>query len=211
MIDLDTEVVLAASIRPADEADVDTMVDSLIEASVHLTEAGVDVEIEEAVADKGYHATDTIELADSLNIRTSFPNGSRRANGTCATCRRRSAEPCSTIGGACVAQRASGCNVSGANGWNGALPISVTPAARAQLALRVGEGAKALLDCGDGAEPGVAHVQGVRIGTPRGLQAAGGLASLALFVWIHIHRLWRRLYPSQSSACVTEPPCATAA
>jgi transposase len=73
VIDLETEVVLAASIRPANEADVDTMVDSLVEAQVNLSEAGVDVEIEEAVGDKGYHATDTIELAESLNIRTYIP------------------------------------------------------------------------------------------------------------------------------------------
>ncbi len=73
VIDLETEVVLAASIRPADHADVDTMVDSVVEAQVNLTEAGVEVEIEEAVADKGYHATDTIELAESLNLRTYIP------------------------------------------------------------------------------------------------------------------------------------------
>ena len=48
------------------------------------------------------------------------------------------------------------------------------------------------------------------IGTPRGLQAAGGLASLVLFVWIHIHGLLRRLYPLQSFARVAEIPYATA-
>ena len=48
------------------------------------------------------------------------------------------------------------------------------------------------------------------IGTPRGLQAAGGLASFALFVWIHIHGLLRRLYPLQSFARVAEIPYATA-
>ena len=124
-------MVLAASIRPADHADVDTMVDSVIEARVNLDEAGVEVEIEEAVADKGYHATDTIELAESLNIRTYIPERKAEgANGTGATCRKRNVGPCSTIGVACVARRASGCNVCGANGWNGASPTSATPAAR---------------------------------------------------------------------------------
>ena len=56
---------MAASIRHADEGDADTMVDSVTEAQMNLSEAGIDVEIEEAVADKGYHATDTIELAES--------------------------------------------------------------------------------------------------------------------------------------------------
>jgi transposase len=73
VVDLKTELVLAASIRHADEGDADTMVDSIVEARVNLSEAGVDVEIEEAVADKGYHATDTIELAESLGVRTYIP------------------------------------------------------------------------------------------------------------------------------------------
>ena len=73
VVDLKTELVLAASIRPADEGDADTMVDSVVEARVNLSEAGIDAEIEEAVADKGYHATDTIELAESLGVRTYIP------------------------------------------------------------------------------------------------------------------------------------------
>ena len=64
MVDLETEVVLAAPIYHADEGDADTMVDSVMEAQTNLSEAGIDVEIEEAAADKGYHATDTLELAD---------------------------------------------------------------------------------------------------------------------------------------------------
>ena len=44
-----------------------------MEAQTNLSEAGIDAEIEEAVADKGYHATDTLELADWLNIRTYIP------------------------------------------------------------------------------------------------------------------------------------------
>lgn len=81
VVDLKTEVVLAASIRPADEADVDTMVDSVMEARTNLSEAGINVEIEEAVADKGYHATDTLELADSVGIRTYVPEPKRKGKG----------------------------------------------------------------------------------------------------------------------------------
>src|SRR5580698_1084755 len=50
VVDLETEVVLAASIRKADESDMDTMVDSVIEAQANLSEAGIEVEIKEAVA-----------------------------------------------------------------------------------------------------------------------------------------------------------------
>ena len=50
-LDPETEVVLAAPIYHGDVGDPDTMVDSVTEARVNLSEAGVDVEIDEAVAD----------------------------------------------------------------------------------------------------------------------------------------------------------------
>jgi transposase len=78
VIDLETELVLAVPIYRADAGDADTLVDSVMEAQLNLTEAGLDVEIEEVAADKGYHATDTLELADSLNLRTYIPEPKRR-------------------------------------------------------------------------------------------------------------------------------------
>ena len=80
VVDLKTEVILAASIRHADEADVDTMMDSVMEAQTNLWEAGINVEIDEAVGDKGYHSTDTVELADALSIRTYIPEPKRKGN-----------------------------------------------------------------------------------------------------------------------------------
>ena len=80
VVDLETEVVLAAEIYTADTGDTDTLVDSLVEAQVHLNEADVDVDvqIEEAVADKGYHAAHTLELATALNLRTYIPEPGRK-------------------------------------------------------------------------------------------------------------------------------------
>jgi transposase len=78
VIDLETELVLAAPIYHADTGDAETLVDSVMEAQTNLAAAGLDVEIEEAVADKGYHSTDALELADSLNIRTYIPEPKRR-------------------------------------------------------------------------------------------------------------------------------------
>jgi transposase len=78
VIDLETELVLAVPIYHADAGDADTLVDSVMEAQVNLSEAGIDAEIEEAVADKGYHSTAALELADSLNIRTYIPEPKRR-------------------------------------------------------------------------------------------------------------------------------------
>jgi Transposase DDE domain./Transposase domain (DUF772). len=76
VIDVETELVLGASIRHADVGDVHTLVDSVIEAQVHLKEAGADAEIEEVVADKGYHSTETIALSEDLNLRTYIPERS---------------------------------------------------------------------------------------------------------------------------------------
>lgn len=81
VVDLKTELVLAASIRHADEGDADTMVDSVMEAQTNLSEAGIEVEITEAVADKGYHATDTIELAETVNVRTYIPERKIKGDG----------------------------------------------------------------------------------------------------------------------------------
>ena len=78
VVDLETEVVLAAEIYTADTGDTDTLVDSVMEAQVHLNEADVDAQIEEAVADKGYHAAHTLELATHLNIRTYIPEPKRK-------------------------------------------------------------------------------------------------------------------------------------
>jgi transposase len=51
VIDLETELVLAVPIYHADAGDADTLVDSVMEAQLNLTDAGLDVEIEEVAAD----------------------------------------------------------------------------------------------------------------------------------------------------------------
>jgi transposase len=70
VVDLDSEILLAAEIRPADDADQHTLVDSVIEAKINLKATGSEVEIEEVAADKGYHANATLELAADLGLRT---------------------------------------------------------------------------------------------------------------------------------------------
>jgi transposase len=77
VVDLNSDVILAAEIYPADHADTQTLVDSVLEAVENVKQAGVETEIEEIVADKGYHAAETIELADDLNFRTYIPERKR--------------------------------------------------------------------------------------------------------------------------------------
>jgi transposase len=77
VVDLKSDVILAAEIYPADQADAQTLVGSVMEAVQNVKQAGAETEIEEIVADKGYHAAETIELADGLNFRTYIPEQKR--------------------------------------------------------------------------------------------------------------------------------------
>jgi hypothetical protein len=83
VVDLETDVVLAAEIHRAYRADVDTLVDSVMQAQVNVNAAAGRVgrgaaAIEEVAADKGYHAAKTLELADALSLRTYIPEPKRK-------------------------------------------------------------------------------------------------------------------------------------
>jgi hypothetical protein len=78
VVDLKSDLVLAAEIRPADHADTDTLVDSVVQAQINLQAAGSDAQIGEVAADKGYHAAGTLELADALQLRTYIPEPRRK-------------------------------------------------------------------------------------------------------------------------------------
>ena len=78
VVDLKSDVILAAEIYHADQADNETLVDSVMEAVENVKQAGAERQIEEIVADKGYHAAETIELADDLNFRTYLPERKQR-------------------------------------------------------------------------------------------------------------------------------------
>ena len=77
VVDLESEFVLAATVYEGDAADTDTLCDSLVDAQLNLDAAGSDAQIQEGVADKGYHAAATIELCDDLSFRTYIPEPKR--------------------------------------------------------------------------------------------------------------------------------------
>jgi transposase len=77
VVDLKSELVLAAEVYRADQADTATLADSVVAAQLHLQEAGSPAEVEEAAADKGYHAAGTIEMCDFLGVRTYIPEPRR--------------------------------------------------------------------------------------------------------------------------------------
>jgi transposase len=78
VVDLDSDMVLSATVHPANHSDPETLVDSLIDASLNVKAAGSEQEIEEVAADKGYHKASTIELATDLNLRTYIPEPRRQ-------------------------------------------------------------------------------------------------------------------------------------
>lgn len=78
VVDLESDMVLAAEIRPADHGDAATLVDSVLQGQIHMQEAGSRQAIEEVVADKGYHAAATLELCEAMGLRTYIPEPKRR-------------------------------------------------------------------------------------------------------------------------------------
>lgn len=83
VVDLDTELILAAEVYHADAADVDTIGPSLSQSQDNLLQADSDAEIKEAVADKGYSANETLaELEFTEGLRTYIvePRHAQRRN-----------------------------------------------------------------------------------------------------------------------------------
>lgn len=78
VVDLKSELILAAEVYHADQMDNVTLVDSVMEARLHLSAAQIETPIVEAAADKGYHAAEQLELAESLGLRTYVPEPERR-------------------------------------------------------------------------------------------------------------------------------------
>jgi transposase len=77
-LDLETEFVLSATVHAADQADSATLVDSVLVAQINLVRAGSEQEVEEAVADKGYHKAETLAACETLNVGTYIPEPKRK-------------------------------------------------------------------------------------------------------------------------------------
>lgn len=212
VVDLGSEVVLAAPIYHGDEADVDTMVDSVMDAQTNLSEAGIDVEIEEAAADKGYHATDTLELADSLHIRTYVPEPKRRGKrnwqGVPEEKRRAVINNRRRTRGARSKRlqrlRSERVERSFAH-------VCDTGGARRSWLCGIEKVQKRYLIAAVARNLGLIMRKVFAMGTPRGLQAGGGFVGLALLAPFHTYRFWHRWYRVQLLPAVDISFCATAA
>ena len=73
-VDLETNLIVAAEIYPADRGDQDTIEESMDAAEDNLIRAEVDATPREAVADKGYYKTETLSgLEFTQGYRTYIP------------------------------------------------------------------------------------------------------------------------------------------
>ena len=79
VVDLETDLVLSATIYPADRADTETLAESVVQAQLNVIEAESPANIKEAVADKGYHAAETLAVVnETLGVRTYIPEPKRK-------------------------------------------------------------------------------------------------------------------------------------
>ncbi len=82
-IDLETELILSAEVYPADQSDGQTIGPSVTAAQNNLIQAEIDAQIEEVVADKGYHTNEVLsdlEFTEGLRTYIAEPKQTRRRN-----------------------------------------------------------------------------------------------------------------------------------
>lgn len=76
-LDVESDIILAATVYLADAADSATLPKTLAMAQTNLVLSGSEAEIREVAADKGYHSNDTVTWCESVGVRTYIPE---RAN-----------------------------------------------------------------------------------------------------------------------------------
>jgi len=78
VVDLDTNLILAAEVYHANQSDHQTLEDSLHQAQINQEAAGSSAQIRNVAADKGYHSAET--LAEHTPYRTYIPEPARAGN-----------------------------------------------------------------------------------------------------------------------------------
>jgi hypothetical protein len=80
-VDLESEVIVGAVVYGADEGDAQTLAETIEAAREHLEAAGSPREVDEVVADKGYHKAETLQkLAEEQDVRTYVAEPQRKGH-----------------------------------------------------------------------------------------------------------------------------------
>jgi hypothetical protein len=72
-VDLDTDIIVAATVHPGNAPDKKTIIDTAIDAAVNAKQAGVENDLQAIVADKDYHSKKVVTLATDLGMRAYIP------------------------------------------------------------------------------------------------------------------------------------------
>ncbi len=72
-VDFEKGIVLDATVHDAETADSAMLEEGIISAQVHLDKAETEIEIQEVVADKGYHKTEVLADVAEFGVRTYIP------------------------------------------------------------------------------------------------------------------------------------------
>jgi hypothetical protein len=80
VVDLDSDLVLAAEVYPADQPDSATLLPSVASAQINLCRAESETAIEEVATDKGYHKVETLVDCAAAGVRT-YIGEQRRPQG----------------------------------------------------------------------------------------------------------------------------------
>ena len=72
-VDLESEIVLSATIQEGTEPDSKTLLAAVADAQTNLIRSGSEAEIQDVAADTGYHANEQMTECDHFGIRTSIP------------------------------------------------------------------------------------------------------------------------------------------
>ncbi|TWT38935.1 Transposase DDE domain protein [Blastopirellula retiformator] len=79
VVDADSDLLLAATVYQADQADTETLLESLLIAQVFLIISQQEPKrIEDAVADKGYHSNQVLADCAACHVRTYLPEPKRK-------------------------------------------------------------------------------------------------------------------------------------
>lgn len=199
-VDVESNLVVAAVIHHADQADHQTLAETVAAAQVYAEEAGVTEPAREVVADKGYHASETLTDFAAAGLRTYIPEPKLRGG------RRRWTNKTEAQKRAVLSNRR---RVRGERGKRLSRQRSEKSERSIAHTCETGGGRRAWLrGIEEVAKRHLIHVgaynlgvvmrQLFGVGTPRSLQGAASLAlSLAIAIWMwvlaHVHRLQRAI------------------
>ncbi len=80
VVDLKTDLVLAAVVYEANRGDAETLAESVVQAQKNIIDADSPANIHDAAADKGYHSAETLALMNGpLGVRTYIPEPKRNS------------------------------------------------------------------------------------------------------------------------------------